>query len=166
MEQLIPKILSFENLNLAGPWQILSGSFFGVTSEGAPLVCSPLSGPTPVVARTLVTLRNDELSKATGSRVLLIYEDDDVSNPIIIGFIHDRLTEERATVAVPVEEDSRELLVDGRRIVLKADEELLLSCGKSSVSLSKDGKVIIRGVHLISRASQTNKIKGGAVSIN
>jgi hypothetical protein len=32
--------------------------------------------------------------------------------------------------------------------------------------LRRDGTVVIRGVNIVSRALQTNKIRGGSVSVN
>ncbi|MCC6418741.1 MAG: hypothetical protein IT429_10940, partial [Gemmataceae bacterium] len=47
-----------------------------------------------------------------------------------------------------------------------AKEEIVLRCGKSSITLRKDGKVVVLGAEVVSRASGTNKIKGAAVRIN
>ncbi len=53
-----------------------------------------------------------------------------------------------------------------RRLDLEASDEIRLTCGKSSLVLRRDGTVIVRGVTIVSRASQSNKIRGGTVSIN
>jgi hypothetical protein len=55
---------------------------------------------------------------------------------------------------------------DGRRLVLSAYSELHLVCGESSLTLRKDGKVVINGRHVLSRAKVVNRIKGGSVQIN
>jgi len=49
---------------------------------------------------------------------------------------------------------------------LRASEELILECGKAKISLRADGRVVILGGYLLSRASGVNKIKGGSVEIN
>lgn len=49
---------------------------------------------------------------------------------------------------------------------IKADEGLVIECGKSSIILSKDGKLQIKGVEILSHAKGTNKIKGAGVNIN
>ena len=51
-------------------------------------------------------------------------------------------------------------------VVIEADEELLLRVGESSIKISRDGKVVIRGEHVLTRAKGTNRIKGGSVAIN
>lgn len=50
--------------------------------------------------------------------------------------------------------------------ILEAKGELTLRCGRATITLRDDGKVVIQGVDVLSRASRTNKIKGGSVQIN
>lgn len=49
---------------------------------------------------------------------------------------------------------------------IKADDGLVIECGQSSIILTKDGKVQIKGNNLLSRARGINKIKGAGVNIN
>ena len=56
--------------------------------------------------------------------------------------------------------------LDGERLVFTADKEIVLRCGDASITLTKAGKVIIRGSYLLSRSSGVNRIKGGSVQIN
>jgi hypothetical protein len=56
--------------------------------------------------------------------------------------------------------------VDGRQVTLEGRDEVVLRCGQSSITLTKDGRVVVKGVEIVSRASRTNKIKGGNVNIN
>jgi len=51
-------------------------------------------------------------------------------------------------------------------LVLKADQQIVLSCGDSTITLRHDGKVLITGVDVVSRAARTQRIKGGSVQIN
>jgi hypothetical protein len=51
-------------------------------------------------------------------------------------------------------------------VVIEAGETLSLKCGESSVDLRKDGKLMIRGNDVLSRAKRTQRIKGGSVAIN
>ena len=55
---------------------------------------------------------------------------------------------------------------DGERLTLTADREIVLRCGKASLTLTRAGKVLIRGAYLLSRSSGVNRIKGGSVQIN
>ncbi|MES2824584.1 MAG: DUF6484 domain-containing protein [Pseudomonadota bacterium] len=56
--------------------------------------------------------------------------------------------------------------VDGKRVVIEGQEEIVLSCGESSITLTKAGKILIRGKYLVSRSSGVNRILGGSVQVN
>ena len=56
--------------------------------------------------------------------------------------------------------------VDGKRVVIKGHEEVVLQCGEASIILRANGKVIIRGVQIESHARGLNRIKGGGVKVN
>jgi hypothetical protein len=59
-----------------------------------------------------------------------------------------------------------ETLADGKRVILSADREIVLRCGKASITLTRSGKIILKGTHLVSHATGVNRIRGGAVEIN
>lgn len=49
---------------------------------------------------------------------------------------------------------------------LEATESLLLKCGEGSLEMRKDGKVLLQGKDVVSRAKRLQRIKGGTVAIN
>lgn len=51
-------------------------------------------------------------------------------------------------------------------VTIEANESLSLKCGNSSIDLRKDGKLMVRGNDVLTRAKRTNRIKGGSVGIN
>jgi len=53
-----------------------------------------------------------------------------------------------------------------QNVKISAEEKIELKCGRSSLTMKKDGKIVIKGDALTSRARGVHKIKGGAVSIN
>ena len=57
-------------------------------------------------------------------------------------------------------------VVDGKRVRIEADSEISLKCGKGSITINKQGKIVILGTDLISRSRGLNRIKGAAVNIN
>ena len=59
-----------------------------------------------------------------------------------------------------------EALVDGRRVVIDAEDEVVIRCGKASITLRRNGRVIIQGTHVETRAEGVNRVKGGSVQIN
>jgi hypothetical protein len=102
-----------------------------------------------------------------GRPVALAFQDGDPRRPIILGLIHQPC----ADAAPPAPETGAERSAldarpDGDRIVLSADREIVLRCGKASITLTRAGKVLIRGAYLLSRSSGVNRIKGGSVQIN
>jgi hypothetical protein len=62
--------------------------------------------------------------------------------------------------------DLQETKIDGKRILITGDEEIVLKCGDSSISLRRDGKIAIRGKYLLNRATGVNRILGGSVQVN
>lgn len=103
----------------------------------------------PLPARTTVELKEDH----DGRDVALMFEQNDVRKPIIIGLMH-------------VPSSTVEVAVDGAVQEVTAEKELLLRCGKSSILLRQDGKIIIKGENILSRARMTNKVKGGSIQLN
>jgi hypothetical protein len=59
-----------------------------------------------------------------------------------------------------------EAAVVPERLELTASREIVLRCGDASITLTRAGKIILRGAYLLSRSSGVNKIKGGSVQIN
>lgn len=56
--------------------------------------------------------------------------------------------------------------IDGDAVVLAAEREIVLRCGKASLTLTREGHVVLRGEYVLSRATGVNRIKGGSVQIN
>lgn len=68
--------------------------------------------------------------------------------------------------APPSAEPPLEALVDGKRVVIEAADEIVLQCGKASITLRRNGRVVIRGTYVETRAEGVNRVKGGSVQIN
>jgi hypothetical protein len=130
------------------------GRLIEITNEGVPIV--EVDGVTGrnIPARSIAPVSSDD----RGRSALLLFERNDPSQPIIIGLLQQVRSGKR--------EAPKELRVDGERVVIEAKREVSLRCGKSSITLCADGKIVIRGTRLLSRASGVNKIKGAAVEIN
>ncbi len=123
----------------------------------------------PVIARCLATIDPDVLARgaARGALVNVVFAQGNPEHPIVMGFVD----QETAAVASPSSGQigpELGLRVDGRARVLpiEAQEELILKCGQASITLKRDGKIIIKGRYVESRASSTNRIKGAQVKIN
>jgi hypothetical protein len=135
------------------------GVLIGFQSEGrTPLVIFPgQRGDAAVAARTIQDVHGAHI----GREVVLVFEGDDVGRPIIVGCL------QRAE-GWPVNAGCGQVEVDadGERMVVGAKEQLVLRCGKSSITLTKAGKVLIQGSYVCSRSSGVMRIKGGAIQLN
>jgi hypothetical protein len=138
---------------------IAVGELIGITNNGrTPLVVFPGQlGSAGVPARSIVDLRGAHV----GKRVALLFEGADTRRPIVAGVLRDHegwpLTDEPGQVEVDA---------DGDRLIVSAKTQLVLRCGRASITLTKEGKILIQGTYVSSRASTVNRIKGGSVQIN
>ncbi|MEJ8857883.1 DUF6484 domain-containing protein [Variovorax robiniae] len=96
-----------------------------------------------------------------GKQVVLMYEDGDAGRPIVMGVV--RTGVGPSTAATP---SSTALDVDGERLVVSAKEQMVLRCGKASITLTKAGKVLIQGEYVLSHSAGLNRIRGGAIQLN
>ncbi|MGE0646143.1 MAG: DUF6484 domain-containing protein [Nitrospira sp.] len=118
----------------------------------------------PVVARTIVPVTDRDI----GRQVCLMFEQGNSAKPVILGFLQlgaDRASQDVGTKTL-TQSHQLEAKVDGERIVLEGHKEIVLKCGKASITLTQDGRVLIRGTYLSSRSSGPNLIKGGSVQLN
>lgn len=100
-------------------------------------------------------------------KVLLLFENGRPERPIIIDTLNMSTAETSGDRILDVGmEQPQEVTVDGKHVSFNALEEIVLRCGKASITLTHEGRVIIRGAHVVSRSTGTNKIKGGSVQIN
>ncbi len=168
MQPVLKKETSLKNTRVADTSGFCVGIIIGVTEEGRALVDYHGNLAGPIEARSILDRPSEKCSTMEGSiPVLLYFEKGNPGLPIVVGIIHDTLYP-----AVSQDEVLRQLkqpshnMIDSKTIFFNAQDEIVLHCGKSSVTLNKDGKVIVKGKKIISRASETNKIKGATVSIN
>jgi hypothetical protein len=101
-----------------------------------------------------------------GCQVLFVPPQDGSDRGCVLGVVgrYVRVTEENHSTQERVRSSSE--TPRERVIEIAADEKLTLQCGESSIVLSGDGSVIIRGTRIVSRSKGINRIKGAAVQIN
>ncbi len=101
-----------------------------------------------------------------GREVVLAFVSGDPLRPIVMGFV------EQTFIARPVEPEATNepvqlsAEIDGERIVLDARKELVLRCGKASITMTKAGKIIIKGAYVSTSSTGVNRVKGGSVQLN
>lgn len=102
-------------------------------------------------------------ANTAGRTVALVFIESDPARPLILGFV---CGDEAGTHETEEALASVSVGLDGETITLTAERELVLKCGRASITLTRAGKVLIRGAYLLSRSSGVNRIKGGSVQIN
>ena len=173
------------------PGEIVLGTLVSIDAYGNPLVSYPQSlDKNPVIAVSTLAVPPSFI----GRQIALLFANGDHKKPIILGFIYsplDQLLDNYSPqietsislgsesdqqvfpneISVPRENSERNFQsetvhVDGKRVVIEGQEEVVLMCGESSITLTKAGKVVIRGKYLVSRSSGVNRILGGSVQVN
>ena len=139
------------------------GRIVAMLQSLGPLVDFPANtSGTLLPARSLVPVSEKEI----GRDVALAFEENDPANPIILGIVQENHGHTvTAQDAVPPALRAH-VQADEETLILTASKEIVLRCGKASITLTSAGKVLIRGAYLLSRSSGANRIKGGSVQIN
>lgn len=129
-----------------------------------------VGGTAPCAARLLANMDRAALAtpRHLGREVLVLFQDGDRSKPIVIGLMEDRLENLMQMEVAPTEpaQPPQEVRVDGQRVVIEAQEQVELRCGQGSITIRKDGKIIVKGTNVLSHATGANRIRGGSVSLN
>jgi hypothetical protein len=145
----------------ARPEAMLAGRLVGFDAEGVPLVEWPgMREATPQPAQTTVPLGLHDIGRDVVLASLIF---NDRTQPVIMGLLQKPVSL-APTFADPA--NGWDVISDGKRLYMAAREEITLNCGKASITLTKAGKVVIRGEYILSRSSGVNRIKGGSVQIN
>jgi hypothetical protein len=132
------------------------GRLVGWDDGGAPLVEVPELASWPWPARTTVRLHREDV----GRGVVFLCEGGRPDRPVIVGLLQ--------PAGAPAEAPSPavEVTLDGKRVELTAAQELVLRCGEASITLTRAGKVLIKGAYVCTRSTGQNDIKGATVHIN
>jgi Domain of unknown function (DUF6484) len=120
----------------------------------------------PTVARLAVVADRSRLQRAIDLHevALLTFENGDSFRPLVLALIPQPIPSVTAPSAERYEVVKVD--VDGRRVRIEGQDEIVFQCGKASVTLRRNGKVVIRGTHVETVSEGTNRIKGGQVRIN
>lgn len=129
------------------------GILSALTMQGEPVVdfCGNPSGQGIAAVATVAVTHSD-----VGKEIVLLFEDGDAARPLLIGVVRPPCP---ASPTLNVK-------MDGQTLALTAEQEICLRCGEASITLTRAGKVIIKGAYLLSRSSGPNRVQGGSVLLN
>jgi hypothetical protein len=102
-----------------------------------------------------------------GDVVLMWHSGRDIDRGVVLGRVGASPTPATTSSDLDVREEragSDTSIQD--ELVIEANKSLTLRVGAGSITIREDGKILIKGSDLVSHARRTNRIRGGAVSIN
>jgi hypothetical protein len=132
--------------------EVTIGRVCGLDADGGLLVDydgNPAGAPLPAIA----TVAHD--ATATGREVALAFLDGDPLRPLALGLVRPRAAPQPAPADAEPE-----------HLVLTAKRDVTLRCGRASITLTRAGKVLVRGTYLSLRSSGMQRITGASVQIN
>jgi hypothetical protein len=129
--------------------RVFIGTVQSVDAAGGPCVQWSDGEPTP--ARVVWMSASVDWTHCVGLRVILGFVDGDEEHPVVLGLLD-----------APRVASAREPEV----LRIASGRELVIECGEARIALRADGRVEVRGTHLVSRSSGPNKVKGATVHIN
>jgi hypothetical protein len=135
------------------------GSLVGFADDGAtPLVTySGQPGVAAIRARSVVALHAGHMDRPA----VLMFDEGDPARPIVLGCLEVPAASGLNSVPGQIEVEA-----DGHRVVVSARNQIVLRCGKASITLTKEGKVLVQGTYVSTHSSGAMRIMGGSVQIN
>ncbi len=145
----------------------------GIDSQGRLLVDfedNPLGQPVPARLAVALDVQARQDAVASRQRVVLLFEKGDPRLPFLMALLHEPSPTPLLDALLEPDPISprlpAEARVDGRRVVLEGQDEVVLQCGEASITLRRNGKIVIHGVNVETRARGAHRIKAGTVDIN
>ncbi len=164
------------------PGEIIIGTLVEINALGEPCVDFP-GNPSSAFLKAISTIGMTK--QHIGKQVALLFANGNLSSPVIMGVIHNPLQEmlenfnPSHSETLPQKETTHDtsasletslkvddVLIDGKKITFEAHEQIVLKCGESSITLTRAGKILIRGKYLLNRSTGVNRIMGGSVQVN
>jgi hypothetical protein len=136
--------------SLAAELSVLDLARVVAIDNGKITVEVPRLGPAPQPARTIIP----HADLAPDDQVIVARLGDRGAELVILGRLFDPL-------APP-----RDVRVNGRKVSIEADSELILKCAAATIRIGRDGLIAVRGERVTTQARGVNRIRGGSVEIN
>ena len=137
-----------EKVSGASATGMMIGKIARIDDSGRFYVDYPGNSSGPAVARITASVQKVLLGKSdpVGREVLLTFVNNDFQHPVIVDAMYSVLDDimEHSNGDVSLDTKKlKEVVMEGTRVVFNAREEIELKCGKTSITLTKSGKVLI-----------------------
>ena len=144
---------------------LIKGQLVYIDPDGRPFVDFSGIAEGPIVALSAILLAEPQ-NEVFPIEVLLFIENGNAL-PIIVGVVRETICRgEKNIFKLNNNDHQRQVNLNVKALNIEATEGIALKCGDASVVLNKQGKVIVKGVEILSRSIRANKIKGATVQIN
>lgn len=154
--ELMQALLGSRPLVAEAPIQgVLVGLLHDFDAAGQPRIVIPGRIEQPCVARSICLLSAGQ----EGRQCALLFENGDLSQPLIMGLLHEPVITVHTVGAVTAVQEAESFSVEAERAIE-------LRCGKASLRLSSDGRIELRGTTVISHATGLNRIRGASIKLN
>jgi hypothetical protein len=143
--------------------QALSGHLAGIDADGRVLFRAE-GAAEAVPVGIAMEISDGALVRAarSGRRAFVLRTADARPRWLLTGLVRERVSA-KARDAGP---GQLEVKVDGETVRLEAQQQIELSCGKSSLLLRADGRVVLSGVYVVTKSNGPLKIKGATIALN
>ncbi len=128
------------------------GTVIELAEGGAAGVVVPARPPVRLACDVLRTADRPSLTLSIGARVLVLLPGPGETRGVVLG------------VVAPYESPRPEPAPAELR--LEASDRVELRCGESALTMDAEGRVLVKGRDIVTRAKRTQKIRGGTVHIN
>lgn len=129
-------------------------SIIELTELGDVGVVVPGSPPLRLRCDVLRTADRPTLSLTLGAHVLVMLPGAGEERGVVLGLVAPYETPRPAGAAVPSE------------LTLEASRRIEIKVGESALTMDAEGRVLVKGKDIVTRAKRTQKIRGGTVHIN
>jgi len=140
-------------VSAAAAGRAVLASVIELTELGDAGVVVPGDPPVRLRCDVLRTADRPTLTLSLGARVLVLLPAAGEERGVVLGVVGPYETPRPADPAP-------------RELKLEAGERLELRCGESALTMDAEGRVLVKGKDIVTRAKRTQKIRGGTVHIN
>lgn len=123
---------------------------------------NPYQSPLAAICATSVVAAD------VGREVVLAFVQGDPAQPILMGLLrrHGTRNQAEARAAVHAITPAISATTEASHVCVEAAEAMTLKCGQASLTLNKDGRVIVRGTNVATYAEGTLRLRGSVVELN